>query len=112
MIFPRSRLFNPIHVLLWLKVWNEELAAAAQFFSDKCKLGSNPDRNSSVPSFNSVGETVSVSGSSSISYANFINMAWIVRQITRYDFESNTCGGSSNACSDYIQVIPHNYIQN
>ena len=93
------------YVVPRLKEWNKELAATAQLYSENCILDFNPQRDSSVLSFNKVGETFAASGSPTPNFTLIINRAWISGG-TGYTYESNTCD-SFGACTAYTQVIPY-----
>lgn len=94
-----------------LQVWNEELAAAAQNFSLMCRLASNPDRASQVPSFQSVGENWTAAGTlGQPNFTTLVNIAWF-NQRFMYNFTQNSCS-TRDACLFYTQVYIMNIIAN
>ena len=90
-------------IIMYMKMWNRELAQAALNFSLLCRLASNPERASQVPAFDTVGEVWSAIGTRSRpNYTAVVNIAWF-NQRSMYSFESNTCS-TENACLFYTQV--------
>ena len=69
-----------------------------------CQVGSNPERASQVPGFDTVGETWSVSGTTPPNYTQLI-ATWFSHGDS-YNYETNSCT-SRNNCSFYTQVAKY-----
>ena len=91
-----------------LKVWNDELAAAAQIYSQNCREEFYPDSGSMISSFNMVGGNVVSYNTLKPDYVQLINDAWI-NELYLYNFESNTCI-VNGSCTSYKQVKYGNII--
>lgn len=93
LFYSKSRCFSI------LQVWNNELAAVAQKYAQKCVFAHNSLRSKQSPSFFYVGENLAISTSRK---ANYTAMAELWNnEVINYNYDSGTCSG---VCGHYTQV--------
>ena len=83
-----------------LQVWNEELAVAAQNYSNRCILDFNSNRFFEAPSFGSVGQTLAASTEMTPNFTTIIEEQWFDQRLD-YTFADNSC---TDMCDAYTQV--------
>ena len=89
------------------QVWDDELAALAQFWSVNCEMMENENRHDQSTTFDYVGETLGATRNYSVDYVKIISTWFDEGQ--NYDYNSATCqdedgNEEEEGCQFYTQV--------